>query len=111
MPSAHDPRPPIFVSTIYTPQQRQVIRDAMAARKIELDVGMTLLHADITRLVHANRHRVVCQLGRIGVFVDCLSTRNLFHMFDGRRTHDCRMQILDAYLQILSEPPPQITIH
>ena len=106
-----DANPPIIVRNIYTPGHRAYIRSALAKRKIELEVGMTLYHSEITRMVTANRRRVLRDTGETGIYTDQLSVRNLYHFFDRRRTHDSRMQILDCYEQLLKEPPGLVTLH
>lgn len=104
MPIFSESNPPIIVRTIYTPGHRNYIRNSLAKRKLELEVGMTLYHSEITRIVEANRRRVLRETGETGIYTDQLSVRNLYHFFDGKRTHDARMQILDAYEQLLKEP-------
>jgi len=87
------------------------IRTKLAARKVKLDIGMTLYHGEITRTVDANRKYIVSSIGIVGIYTDQLSVKNLYHFFDGRKTHDARMQILDSYLQILDRPVQYVTLN
>jgi len=107
----NEANPPIIVRTIYTPGHRIYIRKALSDRLDELQIGMTYYHSEITGVVKANSKRVVSHIGVQGVFTDQLSVRNLYHFFEGRRTHDTRMQILDAYEQLMNKPPGLITVH
>lgn len=111
MPVFSESNPPIMVRTIYTPGHRTYIRKALAEHLGELQVGMTLYHAEITGVVKANSNRIVRHTGATGIYTDQLSVRNLYHFFEGKRTHDTRMQILDAYEQLLNTPPGLITVH
>jgi hypothetical protein len=100
--------PPIIVKALYAPDDRAYLREFLVSRKIDLDVGMWRLHAHITGLVHANRGRIIRETGITGIYVDQLSVRNLYHFFDGRRTDDERVAILDAYVQLSDEGPRPI---
>ncbi len=93
----------IKVKSIYTITERKIIRQRLTVRMIELNVGMTLFHADITYIVAANNERIVKPDGNRGLYVEQLSVKNMYHFYDGKRSHDTRVQVLDAYLQILQE--------
>ena len=112
MPIFSESNPPIIVRTIYTPGYRQYLRETLAKRRADLDVGMTRYHAEITKKVHANRRRILCETGKTGIFVDCLGVRTLGNFFHGRRTADSTVTILDAYDQLLNEEPDEhLTLH
>lgn len=108
---SHEPSP-IVVRAMYTPAERSRLRDILSERRIELDIGMPRFHSYVTRLVHANRKRIWKETGEAGIYVDQLSVRNLYHFFDGRRTDDERVAILDAYAQLSGNASgPMITRH
>jgi len=93
----------IKVKSIYTTAERKAIRQGLTVRMIELGVGMTLFHADITYIVAANNERIVKPDGSRGLYVDMLSVKNMYHFYEGKRSHDTRVQIFGAYLQISQE--------
>lgn len=93
----------IVVRSIYSKAERKDIRDWHKARMKTLDVGVPRFHKEILRQVSANNQRIEKYDGSIGLHVDQLSVKNLYHFFDGRRSDDARVQILDAYKQI-TEP-------
>lgn len=95
--------PQIRVKSIYTTAERKAIRQQLAVRMIELDVGMTRFHADITYMIAANNEHIIKPDGRIGLYVEQVSVKNMYHFFEGRRSHDSRVQIFDSYLKILEE--------
>lgn len=112
MPIFSETTPPIIVRTIYTPGYRQYLRETLAKRRAELNVGMTRYHAEITKKVEANRRRILCETGEVGIFVDGLGVRTLGNFFHGRRTADTSVRILHAYEQLLNEEPGQhLTLH
>lgn len=99
--------PLIFVNSIYGPDMRTDIRDRLAVIMASFDIGMPRLHAEITQTVSANNKRIRKPPHQnSGLYVDQLSVKNLYHFFEGRRSEDARVQILDAYLQIAEEDPP-----
>lgn len=93
----------ITVKSIYTLAERKRIRELLAQRMIELDVGMTHFHADITYIVAANSKHIIKADGNMGLYVGQLSIKNMYHYFEGKRSNDSRVQILDAYCQIIGE--------
>lgn len=98
--------PLIFVKSIYAPEARSGIRERLADILAAMEIGMPRLHTEITQTVAANNKRIFKGYGKSGLHVDQLSVKNLYHFFEGRRSDDFRVQILDAYLQIASEDPP-----
>lgn len=97
------PKAPIFVKSIYTTAERKTIRQRLTLRMVELDVGMTRFHADITYIVAANNKRIVKPDCNRGLNIEQLSIKNMYHFYEGKRSHDSRVQLLDSYLQILQE--------
>ena len=97
--------PLIFVRSIYSPEARSDIRDKLANILTALEIGMPRLHTEITRAVAANNKRILKSYGKAGLHVDQLSVKNLYHFFEGRRSDDSRVQILDAFLQLYEEQP------
>lgn len=112
MPIFSESTPPIIVRTIYTPGYRHYLREELGKRKVALDVGMTRYHAEITYKVDAHRRRILCETGATGIYVDQLTLRTLYNFFYERRTADASVQVLDAYEQLMHEPPGKhITLH
>jgi len=93
----------IRVKSIYSLKERERIRVLLTEHRKKLGVGMTLFHADITYIVAANNARIQKPNSQLGLNVDMLSVKNLTGFFQGIRSNDTRVQILDAYLQISQE--------
>ena len=93
----------IEVKYIYSPSERDALRQALTERKLELDVGVPTLLAEIHDLVSAHRKRVCKPFGELGVYAEQLQPKNIYGFLSGRRMEDPRVQIIDAYLQILNE--------
>jgi len=91
----------IKVASIYSPEEREEIKAKLKARIKELDVGMPRFLDEILRQVEANNKRIEKINGHFGLYTDQLSVKNMYHFFEGRRSDDARVQILDAYLQII----------
>lgn len=93
----------IMVKSIYSPKDRAYIAHELIAIRKHLHVGMTRFNAEILVTVAANNQRIVKPDGSTGLYVEQLSVKNTYHFFDGVRSDDARVQILDAYLQITNE--------
>ncbi len=91
----------IKVASIYSKGEREEIKAKLKARIKELGVGMPRFLDEILRQVEANNKRIEKIDGHIGLYTDQLSVKNMYHFFEGRRSDDARVQILDAYLQIM----------
>lgn len=99
----HEHKIPVIVKSIYTTTERIAIRQRLKVRMIELGIGMTRFHADITYIVAANNERIFKPDGNRGLYVEQLSIKNIYHFCEGKRSHDARVQMFDAYLQISQE--------
>jgi hypothetical protein len=97
--------PLIFVGSIYSPKEGEVFRKFLKQLRAEKEIGVGKLANEIKETVSFNRQRIRKPNGSIGLFVDQLSERNLRHFLSGKRSHDARMQILDAFCQIYQEKP------
>lgn len=102
MTTQNENKTTITVRSIYTPKERERIREELKTRMEELSVGMPRFHSEIMKQVGANNKRIQKFDGKVGIHKDQLSVKNLYHFFEGRRSDDARVQILDAYLQTLA---------
>jgi len=103
--------PLIFSKPIYHPDQRSLIKGRLLFIKDDYDIGIPRLHAFIVSTVDQNKKRIRRPNGAIGIHVDQLSEKNLYHcLFENRRTDDSRMEILDCFLQIFDEDPPDFRL-
>ena len=93
---------PITVQFSYTLSQREQLRQRIKARQEALGCGAPLFCKEIQALVGMNADRIR-RPGGAGICVDQLGYKNVYHFLEGRRTQDHRMQIFDAYLQLIDE--------
>ncbi|MXO69040.1 hypothetical protein GRI72_09405 [Altererythrobacter marinus] len=97
--------PLIFVRSVYSPEPRLELRETVMATRTFLNIGMPLFLAELLTVVGANNRRIRKPDGSFGLNLDQLDTKALYGFCEGRRTHDARVQLIDAFCQIVTEDP------
>ena len=95
--------PNIYVQSLYCDGMRERIRIRLDAIRDHYKIGMIRFHAEIVETVAINNSRIFKPNGKCGLYLGQLSVKNLYHFCEGVRSHDTRVQILDAYLKIANE--------
>lgn len=95
----------IFVRSVYSPEPRVELRDTVIDARSFLGIGMPLFLAELLTVVSANNRRIRKPNGSVGLNLDQLDVKALYGFCGGRRTQDARVQLIDAFCQIVTEDP------